>query len=509
MTRWQQWWKGWSREDNMKNTVIECVAEHAANKPNQVAIIEHNRVTTYEEIFSMAVHCSAFLETKDVQRGDIVVTRASQDLEYAVLYLGIHLAGGVVASQERTISDKAMVDVARQLNAAAIIAEDWNMELPSSIHLIDRKEVVKFAKDDDIKCSEIIFPDPEDSADILFTTGTTGKSKGVELTHQALMATAENLIYGCEYKEDTILIVPGPLNHANAIRKLYTTFVNGSTIYILNGMMNLKNFFDALDMPNSKIACCLPPSAIRTIFQLTKDKLGEYWDKIDFIETATSPLPEADKQKLCELLPRTRLYNNYGLSESASVCMYDYNKYPGKKNCVGKVARNAKVIIVDDQRRPIHSSHDNTGLLACVGAMNMKGYIGDPALTSQVLVDGVVYTNDIGFVDNDGFVYVTGRKGDVINVGGLKVAPTEVEAAALEYPSICDCICIPVDDETSGKALKLLVVMEKEQVCNPAKIRKFLSLRLESYKIPHYYEQTDSIARTYNGKLNRLFYCQK
>ena len=80
----------------------------------------------------------------------------------------------------------------------------------------------------------------------MFTTGTTGSSKGVELSHKALVATAENLIYGCGYKKDTVIIVPGPLNHANAIRKLFTTFVNGSTIYLLNGMTNVKAFFRLL-----------------------------------------------------------------------------------------------------------------------------------------------------------------------------------------------------------------------------------------------------------------------
>ena len=91
----------------------------------------------------------------------------------------------------------------------------------------------------------------------------------------------------------------------------------------------------------------------------------------------------------------------------------------------------------------------------------MKGYVNEPQLTREVLIDGIVYTSDMGYIDENGFIYIAGRKGDVINVGGLKVAPTDVEEAALAYDGIEDCICIPVDDAILGKALKLLVVMNK------------------------------------------------
>ena len=341
----------------------------------------------------------------------------------------------------------------------------------------------------------------------MFTTGTTGSSKGVELSHKALVATAENLIYGCGYKKDTVIIVPGPLNHANAIRKLFTTFVNGSTIYLLNGMTNVKAFFTALDNLSARgslVACCLPPAAIRTIFQLTGDRIGSY--KIDFIESATSPLPEADKERLCELLPQTRLYNNYGSSEAASVCMYNYNEYRNKSDCVGKAMPNSKIIIVDDEHNEIKSSRDNIGLIACVGDVNMKGYVNEPALTKEVLVNGIVYTSDLGYIDEEDFIYVVSRKGDVINVGGLKVAPTEVESVVLGFEGILDCICISVPDNITTNALKLLAVLDKNVELDIKQLNAYLAKHLEPHKVPRFYEQVDKIERTYNGKLNRKFY---
>lgn len=485
--------------------MVEYVAEWAAVNPDKIAVIAEDRETSYCELYRLVRGYSKYLIDKGVQKGDIIVISASQSLDYVVAYLAIHLSGGVVASLEKSISCEGMLKVAEQLGAKVIIT-DADASAPKYNALyIGRSSVISCADTQNITGENFAFPNSDDSADILFTTGTTGASKGVELTHRSLVATAENLIFGCGYRKDTMLIVPGPLNHANAIRKLFTTMVNGSTIYILNGMTNVKAFFKALDH-SGRIACCLPPASIRVIFSLTGDQIGNYKDRIDFIESATAPLPEPDKQKLCELLPDTRLYNNYGSSEAASVCMYDYNKYPGLVGCVGKAMPNSRVIIVDENRKEIKSSKDNMGYIACIGDVNMKGYVNEPLLTKEVMVDGIVYTNDMGYIDEDGFIYVSGRKGDVINVGGLKVAPTDVEEAALSYEGIDDCICIPVDDNISGKALKLLVVMKNEDMFNMKKIRDYIASKLENYKVPRFYERVDKIERTYNGKLNRKYY---
>lgn len=487
----------------MRKTVVEYVYEHAKATPDKTAVIAGGVETSYSRLFALSNAYGSFLAAQGLKKGGVVVTRAAQTLEYVVLYLGVHMAGGVISSLEKSVPDQVMGQVADTVKAQMIISTELSAFEGEERTLVKRDVLADAERFIDSPVRP--FPQLEDSADILFTTGTTGKSKGVELSHKALTATAENLIYGCGYKQDTVIIVPGPLNHANPIRKLFTTLVNGSTIVILDGMIDIRAFFRALDTPGS-IACCLPPSAVRMIFTLTKDKIGEYADRIDFIESATAPLPETDREHLCRLLPNTRLLNNYGSSESASVCMYDYNKYPGRVGCVGKAMPNSQIVVVNDDREIIHSSKDNMGLLACIGDVNMKGYINEPELTREVLEDGVVFTSDVGYIDDEGFVYISGRKGDVINVGGLKVAPTEVEAAALAMDGIEDCICVPVDNAITGKALKLIVVLREDVPFEVKTIRSFLSTRLEAFKVPTVYEQADHVARTYNGKLDRKAY---
>ena len=490
----------------MRKTIVESVAENAKLHSEKPAVIAGSVSLSYGQLYALVRKNAAALNSLGLKKGGIVVLRADQTTEYVAMYLAIHLAGGIVASLERNVSDGRIMEVAKHLHAQMILEDIVDGD--TGILCVQRKQLQQCAGECDLIQEQPVFPCLEDSADILFTTGTTGASKGVELSHNALVATAENLLIGCGYGDNTFIIVPGPLNHANAIRKVFTSFVNGSTVYLLNGMLNLKSFFHALDYPGGVIACCLPPSAIRKLFQLTGDKLGEYANKIDFIESATSPLPEPDKLRLCSLLPGTRLYNNYGSSESASVCIYDYGRIKNKSGCIGKPTINAKIIIVDETHQEITSSKDRIGFIACSGDMNMKGYVNAPELTREVLEGNILYTNDLGYIDEDGYVYIVGRKGDVINVGGLKVAPNEVESAALAFPGIDDCICLPTQDPISGNALKLLFVWAGREKFDPIRFRKHMKESLEDYKIPRIFEITDKIERTYNGKLNRKFYLE-
>lgn len=488
----------------MPKTVVEYLYKHAKETPEKIAVIAEGKKTSYSELADLAHGYASFLSSKGLKKGDIAVVRASQTLDYVVAYLAVHTAGGVIAPAERNIPAEGLLSIAKSIGAKMIISTEDTSD-GEFIFLNSADILTDAANTDPI---EFDLPDENDSADILFTTGTTGKSKGVEISHKALVATAKNLIYGCQYKKDTVIIVPGPLNHANPLRKVFTTFVNGSTIYLLNGMTNINAFYSALDNSKGSLACCLPPAMVRTLFALTGDMLGRYSEQIDFIENSTAPLPEPDKLKLCSLLPKTRLYNNYGSSEAASVCMYDYNKFPGKSGCIGKVMPESEILVVDDNHSVIKSSKDNVGCIACAGNTIMKRYVNEPELTNQVLKNGAVYTNDVGYIDDDGFVYIIGRRDDVINVGGLKVAPSEVEDVALAFSGVDDCICISIPNSVTGCALKLLLVMKDDAEYSPKDIAAFLKSRLESYKVPTTYERVDKIKRTYNGKLDRKAYRQ-
>ncbi len=224
-------------------------------------------------------------------------------------------------------------------------------------------------------------------------------------------------------------------------------------------------------------------------------RLAEYADKIAFIETGAAPIALADMQKLCAALPASRLFNTYASTETGIIATFNYNAGECVAGCLGRAMQNSEIVITAD------------GHVACKGRTLMTGYLGDRQLTESVMRDGMIVTADLGHLDAKGQLHLEGRSGDVINVGGYKVVPTEVEDAAMALPAVADCLCIPAQHPVLGTVLKLLVVMNEGFDFDKRALAQALKGRLEAYKVPMLYEKVAAIRRTFNGKPDRKSYC--
>ena len=428
----------------------DYLRQHAEETPDRTAVICDGETISYAALYQRVQARAATLP-----QGQVVVFRSSQTVDFLVTYFAIHLAGSVAAPLERDTPEPLFQEITAILTGSDL---------------------------------------PPGSADILYTTGTTGRSKGVIISHRTILADAENLIAGQGFSRDLVFIINGPLNHIGSLSKLFPVVMLGATLYILNGMRDLNAFFDALDYPAPKMATFFVPATIRMLLQFAPERLASYADKLDFIESGAAPLAHADMLRLCELLPHTRLYNTYASTETGIIATYNFNDGQCLQGCLGRPMPHSRLVITSE------------GLIACQGDTLMTGYVNDPELTATILHDNTIFTADMGHIDEEGRLRLEGRQGDVINVGGYKVAPTEVEDAALSLPQVNDCICIAVDHPLTGQALKLLVVTPEGQPFDKRQIARALKAQLETYKVPLLYEQVEKILRTYNGKINRKFY---
>lgn len=247
----------------------------------------------------------------------------------------------------------------------------------------------------------------------------------------------------------------------------------------------------------------LVPAALSIILKLSGDRLKNYQKKLRYMEFGTAPMAAPDRERLCELLPDVPLYNFYGSTESRRVVVHQFNVKNFKKGCIGRPSHNAQVMIVDDDGNEIKSSKENVGRLAVAGGMNTMGYWRDEEETAKALRNGVVCTNDEAYFDEDGDVILLGRRGDVINVGGRKVSPEEIENAAKRIDGIEDCGCAAVPHPLLGAEPKLFVQMKAGTAFDVDDIMKKLEALLEQYKVPRLIKQVGRIPRTFNGKLLR------
>ena len=455
-------------------TIERYIERNATLYPDKTAIVCDGDHCTYSMLHERISQKAAALQEAGYREGQIVCLRALPTVDYLVAYFAYHVAGCVVAPLEKDLPEASFQKIADEL------------------------------------CPHTV---PRGSADILYTTGTTGRSKGVIVSHDAIIADAENLIDGQGFSHDLAFVVNGPLNHIGSLSKLYPLMMLGATAIIVDGLKDLNRFFDAFQYPAPKMATFLVPASIRMLLQFGSAQLAALADKMDFIETGAAAISQTDMAALCRLLPKTRLYNTYASTETGIISTYNYNDGKCIAGCLGRPMKHSEIIITDK------------GLIACKGRTLMTGYLGDnqcsmvngqwsmvngqwSMVNVQCSMVDTVYTSDMGMLDADGMLHLTGREDDVINVGGFKVAPTEVEDAALAFPDVEDCVCIPVDHIITGKALKLLVVMKDGKALDRKALALHLKTRLEPYKIPMLYSQVEKVERTFNGKINRKHYLQ-
>ena len=481
------------------DSIVSAVAKFAEKRPDRAAVIANDNQITYAELWKEIQGFAKYINSFSFPKGSRIIVKSDSDIWFAVSCFAIQLTGNVHVPLEKSIGVKGLEDVAKQLGAAMVIS---NTDIQGDFISVDSDKVREIGQENYEECLSFDFPTKEMTCDILFTTGTTGKSKGVVISHRAVVAVSENVQYGAEIPEDNVYLVPAPINHASAIRKLYVSMLTGTTVVLLDGFKDIRKFYSYIE--KYKVTSILmPPAAVRMLLVLSKKELAKYSGQLHHIHTGSAAFPEADKELLCSILPETRLYFAYGSSEAGCVSMFDYSQHKGLISCVGKPNKNAHIFIVDDNRQEIKSSQSNQGLIAISGGMTMTEYFEEPELTKEVLVDGVVYTNDMGYIDEIGFVYMLGRRGDVISIGGLKIAPTEVENIVLRFPGIAECACFAVEDRMGGCVPKLNIVEEKGADVDINELKKHMASYLEAFKVPKLVAKVEEIPKTSNGKIDR------
>ena len=436
-------------------TQEQAIRRHAATMPDKVAVVCDSSSITYGQLLEAIEQRCSELEGLGARPHRPFVYRASQDIDFIVTYCALHSMGA--------------------------IAVPLGHDAPQGYFDSVRTEVEGCTYADDI-------------VDILYTTGTTGKSKGVMLSETCLVSCAENFIVDMGFSSELVFVISGPLNHIASLFKMHPMLTVGGTVCVVDGMKDMNAFFDIFSLPFDKFGMFLVPSSIRMLLQFSYDRLASLAGRIDVIETGTAPIMQGDMALLSKALPNTRLYNTLGGTEIGCVCTYNFNDGIHKENCVGHPMTNTTVEVTEE------------GEIVISGKTIMSGYVNDPEGTAAVLVDGKIHGSDLGYVDEDGMIRLVGRRGDVINVGGFKVNPTDVENAASSHPSVKECICVAGSHPIIGTVLKLIVVLRDGCELDKRGLSLHIKARLESHKVPTYYETASELRKLYNGKLDRKAY---
>ena len=470
-------------------SIVEAIKNHSVSQPDKISVIDAKNSYTYEEFYAKIKQAAAFLNEKGIKKGDNVIIKSAQSGAYLIALHAVHLIGAVAVPLEKTAKAERVYEINSQVNAVCYIADKPIDDITTYLY----NEIDAFEGEYEPET----LPEETDDSTILFTTGTTGKSKGILMAHSADVAVAGNVVDGTGMKKNNVEILPMPLNHSFSLRRYYANMVNGSSAVLMDGVIFVNRFFEAFEKYGATSAG-MAPSALSIIFKLSGDKISEYKDKIDYIEFGSSYMTESDKSKIRELLPTSRLYNFYGSTEAGCSSIIDFNANRENPYNIGKATINSDIRFVDEEGNFVETSEQNPARLVTGGKMLMNEYYKEPELTAETLKNGYIYSNDLGYVDENKDIIMLGRMDDVIISGGQKISPFDIEDVCIKYEGVTECAVIGVDDAVMGQIAKLFIVVNDKY--DEISMMQFLTERLENFQVPKIVQIIKEIPKTFNGK---------
>jgi fatty-acyl-CoA synthase len=348
--------------------------------------------------------------------------------------------------------------------------------------------------------------DPSDDAVILYTSGTTGTPKGAVLTHYNMLWNQARIINSPDVYHDEVMINPLPFFHSGGLGRVLTMMLVGGTI------MSWKKF-DAQELieniPKYKATfMLLVPAMARMILGLP-DRAKYDLSSVRNIVLTAAIVPVPLKKQVLELFSNAQILDGYGITENSSAVTCSGGKDVFERpSSVGLPDFFTEVKIVNDDF--VELPANEVGEIAVFGPNVMKGYYNDPVATANTIRDGWLLTGDLGKKDDDGYLYIVGRRKDMIISGGENVYPAEIEAILDKHPAILESAVIGVPDPKWGETVMAFLVLKPGERLAAAEVDEYCKARMAGYKRPRKIKFLDELVKNASGKtlkyeLKRLY----
>ena len=447
----------------------------AEHYPNRICINEY----TYNDIYRGVVHVARKLELLQASRiaflSDNSVTMAIYVLATMVVHkelllLNVHLKPKEIKNQ------LAQLDVTTVLHSV-----ERREQLPNSISTIVFESLERILSDEEADDTFDWTFEDRDIAIIMNTSATTGQFKSVPLRWGQIRAhvQASKEVLGKTEQDNWLMILP--LFHVSGLSILLRSLYNGTAVTILP-KYDEAQVLKLIESENINMMSLVPTILTQLEPSITHHKLRVILLGGEFIPMA---LIDACEKKS---LP---IYKTYGMTETFSQSVtFSVLDYPHKRDSVGRPLPGMQVRIDNPDA-------DGVGEIHLTGPMVMTGYI------DKEPIDGDLNTDDIGYVDEDGFVYILNRRKDLIISGGENIYPKELEDLVYTLPSVKECAVIPVSDPKWGQVPALFVAFHDGESMTSDEILSFMTNSLAKYKIPKYVKILPALPRNGTGKIVR------
>jgi acyl-CoA synthetase (AMP-forming)/AMP-acid ligase II len=451
---------------------------------------------TFARLEAEASAVAARLRAAGVVPADRVGLACENSAAFVAAYLGILGCGAVcvplnpaapAADLEAAASDTAM---------RCLVADDRARSGPPSASLT----LSSFAGNAGAEIPDTV---PGGLQAIVYTSGTTGRPKGVMLTAAALRAVAEAGVGLLGLRASDRVGIVTPLFHLYALREVDAALRAGACLVLARNLTFPASVLRELHEERVSYLSGVPAG-----FALFVERYGGMLARcrghLRAVALGTAPCPPALAAALRTLLPETRVLLTYGLTEASRVAFREAEDPDPRPGSIGRPYPGVELRALDEDGRALPPNA--RGRIAVRTAMAAAGYWNRPQATRELcLPDGWILSPDHGRLDEDGWLFLEGRVDEVINSGGEKVSPAEVEAALRGHPQVADCAVLSADDPEGvlGQIVVAVVVPAGGGLLDGAELTRFCAGRLEAHKVPRAIRIVESLPRTALGKVDR------
>ena len=478
--------------------------QSAFHFPNHTAIREKGIDISYAQLNERANRIASALIGMGVSAGDHIALCAPNSIEWMVFYFGVLKTGAVAVTLSCLLRRNELKLLICHCSPKILYAFDDILEDVSGIRKEAGIEMV-IGNSGDIRFEQLlqrgtpsfraVDRDRSDTAAILYTGGTTGIPKGVELTHENISLSIQNVVFNERSNENDTALLFLPFNHVfGQMHIMNATILSAGCIELIPSF-DMEAVLEVLKSGRVTKLYAVPTIYARLL------RLDNLKDKLGSVRYCFSAASSIASEHVCQWKERTGLsiYESYGMTEAAPMVTYNHY-YRHVIGSVGTPVPGVEVEIRDSFGNPVASGEK--GEICIRGRNIMKGYLNNAKANKAAFWDnGWFRSGDIGVIDPDGYLFIVDRIKDMIITGGENVYPREVEEILYTFPDICECAVIGLPDPEWGEKTTAVIVTKSGKAIDHEQIKSFLKNQLSPFKVPKEYRCVNELPKSHTGKI--------
>jgi len=448
----------------MSISLVAALRSHGRERSHALAIVQGDRRVTYGELWGQVQGLAKFLVHAGLRPEDRVAMLMENSPEYVAACYGVMAAGGAVVALNTAVRAQDLASWIRHSEATWLLADAGHGELgalrgqiPESVRVLLVGDDEASAETADARWGDVqrtawegVIGQPRDEAlaAIIYTSGTTGNPKGVMLSQHNLTTNIRSILdyLPIDASDRAVNVLPFYYSYGNSV--LHTHIVAGATLILENSMVYPHRVLARMAEEGATSFAGVPSTYA---LLLNRTRLSDYaLGSLRYLTQAGGPMAPALMQRLRVALPSTRLYVMYGQTEATARLAYlPPERLEEKLGSAGIAIPGVRIEVRGENGQSLPEGQ--VGEICVAGDNVMLGYWRDPEATSRVLVDGWLHTGDMAYRDAEGYLFIQGRRSDMIKTGAHRVNPREIEEAIIELEGVADVAVVGVDDEILGQ----------------------------------------------------------